>query len=100
MSAEIFRQRKHQMRMTARNPQSHIAAKIAGTQCTIADAAFEVAGMTEAAGCVKGWLTVSSVKYNGDFACAGLRTHARRLPIATTQENGIRNLMDATIQSQ
>src|SRR6267378_2358834 len=102
IAAEIRRQRRYQTKTTTRNPESHATVRTAGSRWvkfeeTVAGVARNIMDIV---GCVNGWLTSSIAKYKPAFVPAELRDHGRWLPMATSNENGIRNFTDAASHSQ
>jgi hypothetical protein len=59
--------------------------------------AGEITGVVDG---VKGWLTCSIATYSPACIPAELRGHGRWLPIATSNDKGIRNFTEAASQSQ
>src|SRR6266699_1830570 len=68
-AAEIWRQRAYHTKRITRNPQSHVAARSAGSRWIRLGEAIEGVAR-EIVGCVKGWLTCSIAKYKPAFVPA------------------------------
>ena len=102
-AAETRRQRTYHAKRTTTNPQSHTAARRAGSKCialgeAVEGVAGEIAGIV---GWVKGRLSSSIAKYSPPAgaersSAPGL---ARWLPRTTNNEKGTRNFADAASQS-
>jgi hypothetical protein len=92
----------YQTKTTTRNPQSHTAARRAGSRWVRLGEAVEgaVREIMDVVGCEKGWLTSSIAKYNPALVPAEPLDHARWLPMPISNEKGIRNFTDAASQSQ
>jgi hypothetical protein len=101
MATDILRQRTYHIEKTAANPQIHNVARRAGRAWLRLGATVEGRTAERACndGCVKGWLTSFSAKYNPGFVPGKLGIQARWLPMPTKKEKGIRNLIDAASQS-
>src|SRR5208282_3323311 len=88
-ATDIFRHCKYQRETTAREPHSHTPTSV-GSRWTKMGNAF--AGVTPE--------ITSMAKCRRLFVTGDPGNHAKRLPIVTSSEKGIRNLMDAASQTQ